>query len=132
MCSCMCSPWAFCLSRRRLVNFFFSPLRFECGIGVRSSADTVFYCLTPALCTAVTSTSASPRAQTNVAFIFPPRSHPLSLNQRFVSCHLYHKVSTCTISASLLVFYGAGLVSEDVVIAVNVFAGSDAALHECG
>lgn len=62
-------PWALCLSRRSLVRSP-PPLRFECSIGVSSSANTVFYSLTLVLCTAVTSTSASPCSQTSTAFIF--------------------------------------------------------------
>lgn len=64
VCTCMC------IVPLQEKAWDFSSLRFDCSIGVSSSANTVFYSLTPVLCTAVTSTSALPHTQTNAAFIF--------------------------------------------------------------
>lgn len=71
-CSSVCRPW-------RSVSPGEDSLRFECSIGVSSSASTVLSCLTRHLSAAVTSVSPSRSNST-----FPLRS-PFFLCQCFVS-----------------------------------------------
>lgn len=124
---CLCA--AACVALRILslqekaceLLFFFFPLTFECSIGVSSSANTVYYSLTLVLCTAVTSTLACKQTQ--------PSSFPFSSSFSEQALCIFPTCITKSahallmhISASLLAFYGVGIMSEKhVVIAMTVF-----------
>ncbi len=112
----MCSPrWS--VSPVESLWVFFSSLRFECSIGVSSLPTQYFTAwlwfsallwLPLLLCLA--------RKQT-----LPSSSRPPLLTSTLVSFLLYHKVSTYTISASLLLFYGVGPVFKNVKSCEFVF-----------
>lgn len=85
--------------QREAHEIFSSSVICECSIGVSSCASTVLYCLSLVLRAAVASFLLRLAGKQT-----PPPSprRRLSLNRRFASSCLYHKVSTCAISADVL------------------------------